>query len=72
MRKSFDALCGMVQQNMQSNILQGGVFIFVNRKRNQIKLLTWKGDGQSEFYTIKRWNKTAKILTIKLLTKRKY
>lgn len=50
MRKGFDALCGMVQQHMQSDILQGGVYIFVNRKRNQIKLLTWEGDGLAIYY----------------------
>jgi len=50
MRKGFDALCGIVQQHMQANILQGGVFVFVNRKRNQIKLLTWEGDGLAIYY----------------------
>lgn len=50
MRKSFDALCGIVNQHMQLNILQGGVYIFVNKKRNQIKLLTWEGDGLSIYY----------------------
>jgi len=50
MRKGFDALCGIVQQHMQRNILQGGVYIFVNRKRNQIKLLTWEGDGLAIYY----------------------
>ncbi|MBC7627087.1 IS66 family insertion sequence element accessory protein TnpB [Ferruginibacter sp.] len=33
MRKGFHAFCGIVQQHMQGNILQGGVYIFVNRKR---------------------------------------
>lgn len=50
MRKGFDALCGIVQQHMQSNVLQGGVYIFVNRKRNQIKLLSWEGDGLAIWY----------------------
>ena len=50
MRKSFDALCGIVNQHMQLNILQGGVYIFVNKKRNQIKLLTWDGDGLAIYY----------------------
>jgi transposase len=50
MRKGFDALCGMVSQHMQSSVLQGGVYIFVNRKRNQIKLLTWEGDGLAIYY----------------------
>jgi transposase len=50
MRKSFDALCGLVNQHCQANILQGGVYIFVNKKRNQIKLLTWEGDGLAIYY----------------------
>jgi transposase len=50
MRKGFDALCGMVTQHMQANVLTGGVYIFVNRKRNQIKLLTWEGDGLAIYY----------------------
>lgn len=50
MRKGFDALCGIVQQHMNANVLQGGVYIFVNRKRNQIKLLAWEGDGLAIYY----------------------
>jgi transposase len=50
MRCSFDALCGLVSQHGQANILQGGVYIFVNKKRNQIKLLTWEGDGLAIYY----------------------
>lgn len=50
MRKGFDALCGIVQQHLHSNVLQGGVYIFVNRKRTQIKLLTWEGDGLAIYY----------------------
>jgi len=50
MRKGFDALCGTVQQYMNSNVLQGGVYIFINRKRNQVKLLTWEGDGLAIYY----------------------
>ena len=50
MRKGFDALCGIIQEHMHSNVLLGGVYIFVNRKRNQIKLLHWEGDGLAIFY----------------------
>lgn len=50
MRKGFDALCGIVQQHMHANVLQGGVYIFVNRKCNQIKLLTWEADGLAMYY----------------------
>ena len=50
MRKGFDSLCGIVLEHMHSNVLQGGVYIFVNRKRNQIKLLSWEGDGLAIYY----------------------
>lgn len=50
MRKGFDALCGLVSQHCSSSVLQGGVYIFVNKKRNQIKLLTWEGDGLAIYY----------------------
>jgi len=44
MRKGFDALCGIVQQHMHANIVQGGVYIFVNRKLNCLhgKAMAWR------------------------------
>lgn len=45
MRKSFDGLSGVVKQNMELNALNGDVFIFLNKRRNQLKLLCWDNDG---------------------------
>lgn len=45
MRKGFDSLSGLVTSKMQLNALSGSVFIFLNRKHNQVKLLLWEGDG---------------------------
>lgn len=50
MRKSFDGLCGIVRQQMNLDVVSGAVFIFMNRKRNQVKLLTWEGDGLAIYY----------------------
>ena len=50
MRKGFDSLSGMVRQYIQLNVLNGYVFIFMNKKRNQIKLLQWEGDGLALYY----------------------
>lgn len=50
MRKGFDSLSGLIQQHMQLNVLNGGIFIFINKKRNQVKLLLWEGDGLSLYY----------------------
>jgi transposase len=45
MRKGFDSLSGIVSSGMHLNALDGSVFIFMNKKRNQVKLLLWEGDG---------------------------
>src|SRR6478609_6607228 len=50
MRKGFDSLSGIVSEQMKLNALSGAVFIFVNRRRNQLKLLLWEGDGFSLYY----------------------
>src|SRR5678815_4236034 len=50
MRKGFDSLSGLVQQHMQLSVLSGSIFIFMNKKRNQVKLLLWEGDGLSLYY----------------------
>ncbi len=50
MRKSFDALSGLVRNNLGSNPTGGEVFIFINKTRNKIKLLHWQGSGYLLYY----------------------
>ena len=50
MRKGFDSLCGIVSSQMKLDALCGAIFIFINRKRNQVKLLLWEGDGLSLYH----------------------
>lgn len=45
MRKGIYGLCGVVQNELNQNILLGDVFVFINRKHNTLKLLQWEGDG---------------------------
>lgn len=45
MRKGFDALAGMVRSEFDMNPLSGDVFIFFNRRKNQVRLLSWEQDG---------------------------
>lgn len=50
MRKGFDSLSGLVTSQMQLDVLSGSVFIFLNKKHNQVKLLLWEGDGFALYY----------------------
>lgn len=50
MRKGFDSLSGIVMQQMILSTLSGDIFIFINKKRNQVKLLLWEGDGLAMYH----------------------
>lgn len=45
MRKSFDSLSGLIRNELGQDPLSGDVFIFVNGKRNRMKLLLWEESG---------------------------
>ena len=50
MRKGFDSLSGIVISELKMNVLSGSIFIFINKKHNQVKLLLWEGDGFAVYY----------------------
>lgn len=50
MRKSFDALLALAQEHLARDVLEGGLFVFVNRRRDRVKLLWWDRDGLAIFY----------------------
>ena len=50
MRKSFHGLAAIVKYNMQYDVLNGDVYIFVSKRRNAVKLLRFEGDGFAIFY----------------------
>ncbi len=50
MRKSFDGLSGIIQNTLGSNPCNGDVFIFINRRRDKIKLLHWQGISFTLYY----------------------
>lgn len=45
MRKSFDGLCGIVRNELNRDAVSGEVFLFLNKTRNQIKVLVWDRNG---------------------------
>lgn len=50
MRKSFDGLQGIVNNEIRRPLLSGEVFIFVNRRRDQVKMLVWDRSGFVIYY----------------------
>ena len=50
MRKSFDGLQGIVQNQFQEKLESGKVFIFLNKRRDRLKLLHFDGEGFCLFY----------------------
>ena len=45
MRRSFDGLSAQVKQQLQSDPLSGHLFVFINRKRTQMKILYYDRSG---------------------------
>jgi transposase len=50
MRKSFDALSGIVTEQMGKDVLSGDVYIFIGKSRDKIKLLVWEKTGFVLYY----------------------
>ena len=50
MRKGFDGLHMLARQVFEQDPLDGHLFLFVNRRRDRLKMLWWDRDGMALFY----------------------
>jgi transposase len=53
MRKSFDGLCGLVESQFDGDhrgVTGGGLFVFINRRRDRMKVLYFDSDGLAIWY----------------------
>lgn len=50
MRRSFDKLAWMVEDQIRKNPLSGDVYVFINRASNRMKALYWDSNGYVLWY----------------------
>jgi transposase len=50
LRKGFDALSGLVATAFAQDPTSGHLFLFVNRRRDRLKILYWDRDGLAIWY----------------------
>ena len=50
LRKGFDGLSGLVQECFSQDLLTGHLFLFLNRRRDRIKILYFDRDGLVIWY----------------------
>ena len=50
MRRGFDGLSGLVQECFSQDLLTGHLFLFLNRRRDRIKILYFDRDGLAIWY----------------------
>lgn len=44
-RKAHDGLVAIVRQSLDADPLDGSLYVFLNKRRDRIKLLQWDGSG---------------------------
>ena len=50
MRKSFNGLCGLVETVFERDVLDGHLFLFINKRRDRLKAMWWDTDGLAIWY----------------------
>jgi len=52
MRKGIDGLSGIVRGQFDGDPLDGSLYLFVNRRRDRMKILHWDGGGFWIYYRV--------------------
>jgi len=50
MRKGFNGLSAIVENQWETSPLSGDLFVFSNRRQTLLKLIYWDGDGYAIWY----------------------
>lgn len=49
-RNGFDGLCGLIRRELAADPLDGSVWIFINRRKDRMKMLVWEPGGFMLYY----------------------
>lgn len=52
MRKGFNGLSGLVRHHFGRELTSGDAFLFLNKRRDRIKILTWDRNGFVVWYKV--------------------
>ena len=52
LRKGFDGLSGIVRREFVADPLDGSLFLFINRRRDRLKILHFDGTGYWLYYKL--------------------
>jgi transposase len=52
MRKGANGLSGLVRKHISHELLSGDAFIFLNKRRDRVKLLVWDRNGFVVWYKV--------------------
>lgn len=50
MRKGFDGLSGIIRSELNADPMDGSVYLFINRRRDRLKVLIWTDGGFVLYY----------------------
>lgn len=50
MRNSIDGLAAVVKEDFREDVFAGHLFVFLSRRRDRVKILTWDNGGFIVFY----------------------
>lgn len=50
MRIGFDRLALFIKERMQREVLSGGLYVFLSRRRDRVKIVHWDRDGYALWF----------------------
>ena len=50
MRRQIDGLAAIVQGTLKRNPMNGAIYVFINKRRDKLKILTWERNGFIVWY----------------------